>query len=99
TPPETVTAQTITGEWLERVPKRPPSSVVSQVAKQIKTLLEDHIDPDDIRRGLAQWMKKGLHPATIPAVVNEVMNAAPDRQPGSAFAPYGQQPDGGDLFD
>ncbi|WEH40762.1 helix-turn-helix domain-containing protein [Streptomyces sp. AM 2-1-1] len=72
-----VTAQTIVGEWLERTPKRPPSSVIGQVAKQIRVLLEeDRIDPDDVRRGIAHWMTKGLHPSTLPSVVNQVMNAA-----------------------
>lgn len=94
-----VTAQTIVGEWLERTPKRPPGAVIGQMSKQIRVLLdEDRIDPDDIRRGIAHWMKKGLHPSTLPSVVNEVMNAAPSRQPANAAAPYGQQPDG-DLFD
>lgn len=74
--PGKVTAQTIVGEWLERVPKRPPGSVVGQMSKTIRVLLEeDRIDPDDIRRGIAHWMTKGLHPSTLPSVVNQVMNA------------------------
>jgi hypothetical protein len=78
-----VTAQTIVGEWLERVAKRPPASVVGQVAKQTASLLDEGIDPNDVRRGLALWMHKGLHPSVIPSVVNEAMNANPAaaRQP------------------
>ncbi|MFD8970501.1 helix-turn-helix domain-containing protein [Streptomyces sp. NPDC059568] len=91
-----VTAQTIVGEWLERAPKRPPSTVIGQMAKHIRVLLDDDgIHPDDIRRGIARWMQKGLHPATLPSVVNGVMNAAP----ASASAAYGQEPDGGDIFE
>lgn len=90
---EIITAQVIVGEWLERTPKRPPSSVIGQVAKHVRVLLDDDgIDPDDIRRGIARWMTKGLHPATLPSVVNEVMNAAP------AGTTPGQQPSD-DLFD
>lgn len=37
-------------------------------------MLAEGIDPDDVRRGLAAWMTKGLHPSTLPSVVNEVMN-------------------------
>lgn len=87
-----VTAQTIVAEWLDRVGKRPPASVIGQMAKQIRVLLEDDgIDPDDIRRGIARWMAKGLHPAVLPSVVNEVMNAGPPRpQPGTALALVGQ---------
>lgn len=87
TPPPTT--QTLIGEWLDRCPKRPPSRVIGHVAKEIKTLLNDGIHPDDIRRGLAHWMTKGLHPSTLPSVVNEVMNtpngsnvvAFPDTRP------------------
>lgn len=73
-PAEPVTAQTIVREWLDRVPKRPPGKVIGQASREIKQLLAEGIDPDDIRRGLARWKDKGLHPATIPSVVNEVMN-------------------------
>ncbi|MFI9824456.1 helix-turn-helix domain-containing protein [Streptomyces sp. NPDC052013] len=75
--PTPISAQTIVAEWLERCAKRPPSSVIGQVGKQTKALLDDGIHPDDIRRGIATWMTRGLHPSTIPAVVNEAMNAQP----------------------
>ena len=85
--PETVTAQTIVGEWLERCTTRPPSRVIGQLSKEIRVLLdEDRIDPFYVRRGVAHWMAKGLHPSTLPSVVNEVMNAAapaPRRAPGN----------------
>jgi hypothetical protein len=76
-----ITAQTIVAEWLERVTKRPPSSVVGQVSRLVAQLLADRIEPDDIRRGMAAWMAKGLHPSTLPAVVNEVMNSTPPAPP------------------
>lgn len=38
-------------------------------------MLEEGIDPDDVRSGLLEWARKGkLHPSTLPSVVNEVMN-------------------------
>jgi DNA-binding transcriptional ArsR family regulator len=80
-------AQTIVTEWLDRAERRPPSSVVGQVSKQIKALLADGIDPDDVRRGLARWMAKGLHPSVLPSVVNEVMNATPQQRTGG-HRPY-----------
>lgn len=100
TGPAGVSAQTIVAEWLERCASRPPSSVIGQTSKQIKVLLEDDgIDPYDIRRGLALWMTKGLSPAVLPAVVNQVMNAAPQQQASRSQAAYGASSDGGDLFD
>jgi hypothetical protein len=93
---EIVTAQVIVGEWLERTSKRPPKSVIGQMAKQIRALLEeDRIDPDDIRRGIARWMQKGLHPSTLPSVVNEVMNTPA----GPANTPAPRQHPSNNLYD
>ncbi|MFI0530275.1 hypothetical protein ACH3XX_09525 [Streptomyces scabiei] len=94
-----VTAQTIVGEWLERCTKRPPTRVIGQLSKEIRILLdEDRIHPDWIRRGIARWMQRGLHPSTLASVVNEAMNAtaAPPRQTaGPGYDPA----TGTDLFD
>lgn len=69
------TAQTIVGEWIERCRKRPPRAVIGQMAKQIDALLKEGIDPDDIRRGVAEWMRKDRHPSVLPSIVNGVMNS------------------------
>jgi hypothetical protein len=82
---EPITAQTIVSEWLDRVRKRPPGSVIGRVGKQVKKLLDEGIDPDDVRSGMARWMAKGADPSTIPSFVNQAMNAA---SPASA-APAG----------
>ena len=88
---EPVTAQTIVGEWLQRANKRPPGNVIGQTAKQIKNLLDEGIAPDDIRAGLAKWMRKGSAPSAIPSFVNEAMNAAPQQSGGNVFQlPSGQ---------
>ncbi|MFF4090356.1 hypothetical protein ACFYY9_26270 [Streptomyces nigra] len=79
--PDTISSQTIVGEWLSRVNKRPPQNVIGQTAKQIKKLLDEGIDPNDIRAGLARWMRKGAAPSSIPSFVNEAMNAT-SQQPG-----------------
>lgn len=83
---ETVSTQTILAEWLDRVAKRPPGSVIGQTAKQIKKLLDEEIDPDDIRAGLSLWMAKGSAPSAIPGFVNQAMNAQPQRLPVAAGA-------------
>ncbi|MFJ8992663.1 hypothetical protein ACIRQH_19980 [Streptomyces sp. NPDC102279] len=90
-----ITTQTIVGEWLDRCAERPPSRVIGQVSKEIRILLdEDGIDPDSIRRGIAHWMRKGLHPSTLPSVVNEVMNST-----GPAGASTGRQQPANALYD
>lgn len=73
------TAQTLIAEWVEHCEKRPPGRVVGQVSRELKSLLDEGIDPADVRRGLAAWHQKSLHPSTLPSVVNEVMNGSPAR--------------------
>jgi hypothetical protein len=82
---EPVTARTILGEYIDRCRKRPPQRVLGQMAKEIKNLLEDDFKPDDIRRGIAQWMTKDTHPSVLPSIVNSVVNGnvAPLRPTGT----------------
>lgn len=70
------TAQTLIGEWIDHCRKRPPDRVIGQVGKELRALLAEGVDPADVRRGLAAWARKGLHPSTLASAVNEVMNAA-----------------------
>lgn len=69
------TTQALVGEWIDHCHKRPPGNVIGQVSRQIKTMLGEGMDPADVRRGFAEWARKGLHPSTLPSVVNQVMNA------------------------
>lgn len=68
-------AGVILGEWLQRCAVRPPSRVIGQVGKLVREMVAEGIPGDIIRRGMAEWMRKGLHPATLPAEVNAVANA------------------------
>lgn len=76
---EPATADQLIGEWIEHCRRRPPGSVIGQVGKQIKQMLAEGVDPADMRRGLAAWHTKGLHPSALPSVVNELMNAPAGR--------------------
>jgi hypothetical protein len=78
--PELVSAQTIVAEWIDHCTKRPPGQTIGQTSKQIKNLLQEGIDPDDIRRGLSRWMAKGSAPSAIPSFVNEAMNSLPQQR-------------------
>lgn len=75
-------AGVILGEWLERCPVRPPGRVVGQVGKLVREMLQEGVPGDAIRRGMASWMGKGLHPAALPAEVNAVAN----RHAGALYA-------------
>lgn len=66
----------LVAEWIEHCDSRPPGRVVGQVSKELKGLLDEGIEPDRIRRALAEWNRKGLHPSTLPSVVHEISNRA-----------------------
>lgn len=87
-PPTTTDA--LVAEWLRHCHKRPPRRVIGHISREVKAMLAEGIDPADVRRGLAAWHSKGLHPSTLPSVVNEVMNAGPARPAASISAADGQ---------
>jgi hypothetical protein len=69
--PLAASAQQLIGEWLEHCTERPPASVIGQTAKHVKAMLHEGIRTERIREGLAEWSRKGLHPAALPSVVHE----------------------------
>ena len=77
--PDAVTSQALIGEWLDTLTERPPGSIISQIAKHTKIMLNEGVHPDRIRAGIAEWQRKGLHPSTLPSVVHEV--STPRTQP------------------
>jgi hypothetical protein len=70
-------AQVLIAEWLDRCSSRPPGRVIGQVAKELKTMLDEGIPVETVRVGLANWHRKNLHPATLASVVNESIQAGP----------------------
>ena len=74
-PPDT--AQALVADWLDHCTQRPPSRVVSHVGRELRTLLDDGIDPATLRRGLATWHARRLHPSTLASVVNETIQGPP----------------------
>ena len=72
--PNNPTAQTIVAEWIDHCADDPPRRVIGQVSKELKTLLDEGIDPQRVRRAVAEWNRKGLHPSTLASVVHEISN-------------------------
>lgn len=50
---------------------RPPKKVVPHTAAEVRALLDEGVDPDDIRGALAIQRAKGLHPSALPAAVEQ----------------------------
>lgn len=71
----------IINDWQEASSKPIPGKVVADVKAQIAPMLQQGIDPNDIRAGLAEWWQ-GIYPAsTIP---NYVARASRPQQPKRA---------------
>jgi hypothetical protein len=66
--------QALVGEWIDHCDARPPSRVIGQLSKEIKALLSENIPYEDVRRGVAAWHAKALHPSTLASVVHETRN-------------------------
>jgi hypothetical protein len=66
------TAQTLLGEWIDHCPEPPPGRVKGQIAKEIKSMLDEGIPYERVRQGLATWQQRGLHPSTLPSIVHEL---------------------------
>lgn len=60
--------------WIESLNRRPPGSVIGQVGKHVKALLQDGFTEQEIRDGLIAMSAKGLNPSTLPSLVNDVVN-------------------------
>lgn len=91
------TAGTIVAEWLDRCKKRPPGQVIGQIGKHVKAMLAEGIDPDDIRRGVAQWMTRNIAASHLPGVVNDVMNGLSNNNRDSPNSNKGHGDSGPDL--
>lgn len=73
------TTQALIGEWVDHCQQPPPGRVKGQVAKEIKTMLDEGIDYERVRAGLADWNTRDLHPSVLPSIVHGIGN----RQNGS----------------
>lgn len=68
--PADETTQTLIAEWIQHCGGRPPARVVGHVAKEIRQMLSEGIPYDEVRRGLASWQGKGLHPSALASEVH-----------------------------
>lgn len=75
--PGTDEDQPLLGEYVHACKTRPPAQVLAALGRQLRGLLGEGYDAEDLRRALATLRRKGLHPSALPAVLNEVLNADP----------------------
>jgi hypothetical protein len=86
----TPTSQTLIKEWIDHCASPPPGRVKGQIAKELKTMLDEGIPYHQVRQGLAEWNTRDVHPSVLPSIVHGVAN----RQRIN-----GRQKETDDLFD
>lgn len=91
---ETISAQQLLAEYTAACARRPPRDVLGHLGRTLRKLLDEGIDPADIRPALDRLRAKGLSPGVLPSLVNEVMNATPSAP--SAHRPW-TNPDPADV--
>lgn len=81
-------SQTLVGEWIDNCAERPPGRVIGQLSKEIKTLLDEGQNYQQVRSAVQVWNTKGTHPSVLPSVLHELRNkrAQPPRQSGADAA-------------
>ncbi|MEV1026637.1 hypothetical protein [Streptomyces sp. NPDC050264] len=74
--PAAASTQQLIAEYAAACAHRPPRDVLGHLGRETAKLLAEGIPADHIRAGLTRHRIKGLHPSTLPSLVNEAMNAA-----------------------
>lgn len=80
--------QALIAEWIDNCAERPPGRVIGQLSKEIKTLLDEGQDYQQVRTAVQVWNTKGTHPSVLPSVLHELRNkrSQPPRQSGADAA-------------
>ena len=71
------TAQTIIADWLDTLSQRPPGRVIGHLSKEVKNLLDEGQDFEQVRAAVHEWNRRGLHPSTLPSVLHSLRNEQP----------------------
>ena len=67
-------AQHLLAEHIDAHPRRPPARVIGHLAREIRALIDEGWETDDIRAGLATIRERGLNPSTLASCVNDAAN-------------------------
>lgn len=71
------TAQTLIAEWIDGMNQKPPGSVIGHLSKEIKNLLDEGYEYEQVRKATILWSQKNLSPGTLPSFLNQVINQPP----------------------
>ncbi|MFE7624470.1 hypothetical protein [Streptomyces sp. NPDC057509] len=70
-----ISANQLVGEYVAACGERPPRDVIGHLGRITKKLLDEGINPEHVRAGLAKFAANPKHPSVLTSMVNEAMNA------------------------
>ncbi|MFE7577645.1 hypothetical protein ACFU5Z_23195 [Streptomyces sp. NPDC057521] len=70
-----ISANQLLGEYIAACGERPPRDVIGHLGRITKKLLDEGINPEHVRAGLARFAANPKHPSVLTSMVNEAMNA------------------------
>lgn len=87
-PSPTILGNQLLDEHLAACPRRPPRDVIQRTGDKIDALLDEGIDPDEIRAGLELMRSRPrTGPGLLPDLVHEARTEPRPRQPDMRYAP------------
>lgn len=97
---EKVSAKDLVAEYAAGYKRRPPSDTLGLLGRKIKVLLDEDFTPRDIRAAMELLRDKHLHPSVLPSLVNQVVNASPQRvgSPSSSASGAGPWASAGSTY-
>lgn len=68
------TAQTLLAEYVDACRTRPTDRFVKQLGREIKQMIEQRVEPAELRQALNLLRRRGRAPSTLEALINEIRN-------------------------
>lgn len=68
------TAQTLVAEYIDGMAQKPPGRVIGHLAKEIKNLLDEGYEYEQVRQATILWSQKNYSPGTLPSFLNQAIN-------------------------
>lgn len=68
------TTQTLVAEYIDGMAQKPPGRVIGHLAKEIKNLLDEGYEYEQVRQATILWSQKNYSPGTLPSFLNQAIN-------------------------
>lgn len=72
--PDQPTAQTLIAEYIDGMNQKPPGRIIGHLSKEIKNLLDEGYEYEQVRQATILWSQKPYGPSALPSFLNQVIN-------------------------